>query len=169
VAHKTPKKAVKKTGGKRAAGAREAGKKNPDSQGPQEDYQVGYRRPPKEFQWRPGQSGNPTGRTRGKSHLWTYFVEYLSLTQAEFAPLKRKKDLTMGQRAAIRAVETMPRLSRGAARDILLECFNGDEGKPTEHVRYEREETLTPEECEEIRRALRGENPEPAKGRETPS
>jgi hypothetical protein len=30
------------------------------------DYPVGYRRPPKEYQWKPGQSGNPKGRPRKK-------------------------------------------------------------------------------------------------------
>lgn len=29
------------------------------------DYPVGYCRPPKEMQFRPGESGNPTGRRRG--------------------------------------------------------------------------------------------------------
>jgi hypothetical protein len=29
-----------------------------------ENYRVGPGRPPKEFQWKPGQSGNPAGRTR---------------------------------------------------------------------------------------------------------
>ena len=28
-------------------------------------YRVGYCRPPREYQWRPGQSGNPRGRPKG--------------------------------------------------------------------------------------------------------
>jgi hypothetical protein len=32
---------------------------------------VGKGRPPKEFQWKPGQSGNPTGRTKGTKNAAT--------------------------------------------------------------------------------------------------
>ena len=35
------------------------------------DYEVGYGRPPKEHQFRPGQSGNPGGRDRGSRGLKT--------------------------------------------------------------------------------------------------
>ena len=34
-------------------------------------YSVGKGRPPKEFQWKPGQSGNPTGRTKGTKNAAT--------------------------------------------------------------------------------------------------
>lgn len=29
-----------------------------------DDYEVGYGRPPKQTQWKPGQSGNPSGKTK---------------------------------------------------------------------------------------------------------
>src|SRR6185369_6861973 len=32
-------------------------------------YQVGYRKPPKETRFKPGQSGNPKGRPKGNSNL----------------------------------------------------------------------------------------------------
>ena len=78
------------------------------------------------------------------------------MTKAELARLKRRKNLTMAQLTAIRAVEQIPKIGRGAAKDLLLEAFNRDEGKPTEYIQYQREEALTPEECEEVRRALAG-------------
>ena len=30
----------------------------------QHEYEVGFKKPPKQTQWKPGQSGNPNGRPR---------------------------------------------------------------------------------------------------------
>ena len=39
---------------------------------------VGYKRPPVNRQFKPGQSGNPKGRPKGRKNLKTMFVEVLS-------------------------------------------------------------------------------------------
>lgn len=41
-------------------------------------YEVGYRKPPKRTQFRPGQSGNPQGRPKGAKNLKADLVEELN-------------------------------------------------------------------------------------------
>jgi hypothetical protein len=43
-----------------------------------QDYRVGYACPPKQHQFRPGQSGNPAGRPKGARNIKTELVEELS-------------------------------------------------------------------------------------------
>lgn len=40
-------------------------------------YEVGYRKPPKKTQFKPGQSGNPKGRSKGTKNLKTDLMEEL--------------------------------------------------------------------------------------------
>jgi hypothetical protein len=39
-----------------------------------DDYGVGYRKPPKASRWRKGQSGNPRGRQKGARNLNSLFA-----------------------------------------------------------------------------------------------
>jgi len=39
------------------------------------DYQVGYGKPPKHSQFKPGQSGNPTGRPRDSRNVKSVLIE----------------------------------------------------------------------------------------------
>jgi hypothetical protein len=41
-------------------------------------YDVGYKRPPMHTRFKPGQSGNPTGRNKGSKNLKTLFNKILS-------------------------------------------------------------------------------------------
>ncbi len=41
------------------------------------DYEVGYGRPPKRSRFKPGQSGNPKGRPRGRKNIHTILEETL--------------------------------------------------------------------------------------------
>lgn len=40
-----------------------------------EPYEVGYKKPPKHTQFKPGQSGNPKGRPKGSKNTKTLFLE----------------------------------------------------------------------------------------------
>jgi Family of unknown function (DUF5681) len=42
------------------------------------DYEVGYKKPPKQSQFKQGQSGNPRGRPKGTKNLKTDLLEELS-------------------------------------------------------------------------------------------
>jgi len=58
---------------------------DPDASDP--DYSVGYRRPPVHTRFKPGQSGNPSGRPKGAQNLKTLFDrilrEEISLREGE--------------------------------------------------------------------------------------
>jgi hypothetical protein len=67
-----------------------------------EDYEIGYKRPPKATRWRKGQSGNPKGRLKGTRNLTTELGEEL----AELIPIReqgRSRKVTK-QRALIKAL-----------------------------------------------------------------
>ena len=119
---------------------------------------VGYGKPPVEHQFAPGQSGNPAGSPRKKTQLWTYLCGWLELTPAELARVKRREaQLTIAQRTAIKHAEQLLKKGiTGTAWLAVREIWNRDEGKPTEHVRFSGEEALTPEECDQIRQAMKG-------------
>ena len=46
--------------------------------GPRYDYEIGKGRPPKSTQFKPGQSGNPKGRPKGKRNFATELEEILT-------------------------------------------------------------------------------------------
>jgi len=52
-------------------------RKTPADFGPP-TYKVGKGRPPAKSRWRPGQSGNPTGRPKGSKNLDTILTEILN-------------------------------------------------------------------------------------------
>jgi len=53
-------------------------KKSPSNQKASSDYDVGYKKPPKSGQFKPGHSGNPKGRRKGARGLKTDLREEMS-------------------------------------------------------------------------------------------
>ena len=134
----------------------------PDHQGGRpKRTDVGPGHPPVEHQFRPGQSGNPAGCPPARMNLWTHVVRAMTtMAEPELRAITRDKSLPAVVRTAARdAVQCLQKGIGGRGFDWQRYIIDREDGKPTEHVRYEREEAMTPEECEEVRRALGGQTP----------
>jgi hypothetical protein len=89
---------------------------HPKDEAPAEkpDYEVGYKKPPPDFQFRKGQSGNPHGRPKGinnfKTDLAVEFNERVRITEGGEAKLLTK------QQALIK--RTMEKAFKGDMRAI---------------------------------------------------
>ena len=116
-------------------------------------YKVGNKKPPKEHQFKPGQSGNPKGPPKRRTNLWVWFCKYMALTDTELAKLDRDK-LTQAQQTALKLVENAKDAKHSGSERLARHVFDREEGKATEHLVIENENTLTDEECEEIRQIL---------------
>lgn len=55
-----------------------------------DDDKIGYKRPPRRTQFKPGQSGNPSGKTKGSKNIATELADILSeqVTFAEGGTIK---------------------------------------------------------------------------------
>jgi hypothetical protein len=72
------------------------------------DYEVGYARPPRSGQFKPGQSGNPTGRPKAAKSVGT-MVEEVFFRKIPITENSRRREVTM--------VEAILRqLANGAAK-----------------------------------------------------
>jgi hypothetical protein len=64
-----------------------AAKKTPPAKGDSGDYQVGYGKPPKHTQFKPGKSGNPQGRPKGTKNLKTDLIAEGRCPRGQPAPV----------------------------------------------------------------------------------
>ena len=122
----------------------------PEIQG---NSQGGYGSPPENRQFQPGVSGNPKGPPKGRTQLWTYFCRYMTLTDTELAKLDRKT-LTQAHQTALKLVENAKKGKYSGSERLARHVFDREEGKAVEHLVIENENTLTDEECEQIRDVL---------------
>lgn len=95
-----------------------------------DDYEVGYRKPPKHTQFKPGQSGNPRGRPKGTKNLKTDLREELDeqIVVREGGRAQRVSK----QRAMVKTI--MARALKGDVRALTLQVnmisqlFDPDDG-----------------------------------------
>jgi hypothetical protein len=121
----------------------------------QRDYEVGNKKPPKEHQFKPGQSGNPKGQPKHRTHLWTWFCTYMGMSHADFEKLKPNK-LTPAQQTALKLVENARNGKYSGSERLARHVFDREEGKPTEYlVLGGTDNSLSDEECEDIRKLLK--------------
>lgn len=117
------------------------------------EAEVGNKRPPKEHQFKPGESGNPKGPPKRRVQLWTYICRYMAMTESGLKKLESKK-LTQAQQWALRIVKDTKQVNFAGLDRFARYIIDRDEGKPTEHLILEDETALTDEQCERIRNAL---------------
>ena len=115
---------------------------------------VGYKKPPEETKFKPGQSGNPAGPPKRRTQLWVYFCKYMQMTDSQIAKLVSKK-LTQAQQTALRLVEDAKNGKYSASERLARYVFDREEGKAVEHLVIENENTLSDQECEEIQKLLK--------------
>ncbi|MFC1637314.1 hypothetical protein ACFL5Z_21040 [Planctomycetota bacterium] len=125
-------------------------KKIPAKQG---KSKVGYKKPPDEHQYKPGESGNPKGPPVRRTQLWVWFCKYMTLTNTELAKLDLKA-LTQAQQTALKLVKNMKAGKYFGSERLARHVFDREEGRAVEHLVIENENTLTDEECEQIREEL---------------
>jgi hypothetical protein len=95
-----------------------------------DDYEVGYGKPPKSTQFKPGQSGNPKGRPKGTKNLVTDLNEELS---EKIVVTEGGKPLTITkQRAMIKSIAVKAMSGDVRAATILMRLMLDSEQASTQ-------------------------------------
>ena len=76
----------------------------------QPDYDVGYKRPPQHSRFKPGQSGNPSGRAKGSQNLKTLFHKIM------------KEEVQLREGTDVRKVTKAEAIMRG----LIIGALKGD-------------------------------------------
>lgn len=83
-----------------------------------DEYDVGYGKPPKTTQFKPGQSGNPKGRPKGVKNLTTDLQEELE-TKVQITEDGKSKMVTK-QRAMLKQLVQKAMKGDSKAADVLI-------------------------------------------------
>jgi len=150
---KTKNKPKKQASTKKKAAKKNTGSKRRKHLVKQREYKVGNKKPPKEYQWKPGQSGNPNGPPKRRTQLWVWFCKYMDMTDAELKKLDTK-ELTQAQQSALKLVKNMKSGKCSGSERLARHIFDREEGKAVEHIIVGNEDELTDNECDEVREEL---------------
>jgi hypothetical protein len=94
-----------------------------------EDDSVGYKRPPRNSQFKPGQSGNPTGKANGLRSIATELQDILS-EQITFADAGATKTMSK-QRALASALVSAAIAGDFRATGIVMSHLSRDGPRPS--------------------------------------
>ena len=83
-----------------------------------DDYEIGYRKPPKGSQFKPGQTGNPRGRPKGARNLKTEIREVMK-SQVTVTQNGQQKRITTRKAMVLRLIEKALSGSIPATRVLL--------------------------------------------------
>jgi hypothetical protein len=123
----------------------------------QQKSKVGYKNPPKECQFKPGESGNPDGPSARRTNLWVWFCKYMTMTDRQLQKLNSKK-LTQIQQTALKLVENAKHGKHSGSDRLAYHVFEREEGKARQEVNIEGEVPVRRElSAEEIRDLLQDE------------
>lgn len=99
---------------------------------PEQDYKVGYGRPPKETRFKPGQSGNPKGRKRRPKSVQAQLKTVLS-KKVSIAEGGRTKRLTL-QEVMLRSIANKAAKGDLRAANFVLGLINSDVAAQTDTI-----------------------------------
>ena len=91
--------------------------------GPDRDYEVGDRRPPKHSQFKPGVSGNPKGRPKGSVNLRTRVTQQLR----QIVTVSRNGRPVKMRKADLIALQIVDTAAKGDLKAALLAVRLDDE------------------------------------------
>ena len=114
---------------------------------------VGPGNPPEEHKFKPGQSGNPAGPPKRRTQFWVYICTYMEMTDAEIKKLKRP-EMTQVQQAALKLVRQAKAGKYCGSERLARYIVDREEGKATEHLVIDQDNSLSDAECDQIREVL---------------
>ena len=119
-----------------------------------DSYKVGPGCPPKEHQFKPGETGNPNGPPKHRTNLWVWFTKYMNMTDARLARLNKDK-LTQAQQTALTLVEKVKAGEKVGSTTMARYIVDREEGKAAEHLILDNGADLSDAECDELRKLIR--------------
>lgn len=111
----------------RRRGPKRASAPGPDTQHPNGEYRVGPGRPPKEYQFKPGQSGNPKGAKRKTPSIELDLKALLERALTAKVKLRRSdrdKIVTKAEAGIEHLVDQFAKGDPHGRRDFILLCKN---------------------------------------------